>query len=119
MMTVRTKRIYDEKHSTDGKRILVDRIWPRGVSKEDAALDEWLQEIGPSDELRKWFNHDEEKFDEFKKKYRKELQDGDQKASYDELKEIQKNNQTITLLFGAKNEKYNQAIVLKEMLEGK
>lgn len=118
-MTVRTKRIYDKKASSDGHRVLVDRIWPRGMSKEDADLDEWLKEIGPSDELRKWFDHDPDKFEEFSKKYREELQGGNQKASYDKLKEIQKNNSTITLLFGAKDEKHNQAVVLQEMLEGK
>lgn len=118
-MGVQIRRIYDDKKTTDGQRILVDRIWPRGVSKEDAALNEWFKDIGPSDELRKWFNHDDDKFKAFAKEYRKELQDGKQKASYDQLKEIQKQYKTITLLFGAKNEKYNQAVVLKEMLEGK
>src|SRR5699024_8875429 len=117
-MTVRTKRVYDKKASSDGKRILVDRIWPRGVSKEEADLDEWFKDIGPSDELRKWFNHEDDKFPEFAKRYRKELQAGEQKASYDQLKEIQKQYKTITLLFGAKNEKHNQAVVLKDMLEG-
>lgn len=118
-MTVRIKRIYDKKASSDGRRILVDRIWPRGVSKEEADLDEWFKEIGPSDDLRKWFDHDAAKFDKFTDKYRQEFQEGDQKASYDQLKEIQKSNSTITLLYGAKDEKHNQAVVLKDMLEGK
>lgn len=117
-MTVKLKRTYDEAAKNDGKRILVDRIWPRGVSKEAAALDEWFKEIGPSKELRQWFDHDPDKFEEFKEKYRKELQDGEQKAIYDQLKDMQKNNSTITLVFSAKDEENNQAVVLKEMLEG-
>lgn len=116
-MTVQLKRVYEDKANHDGKRILVDRVWPRGISKEKADLYEWLKEIGPSKELRQWFNHDPEKFEAFKKKYKKELQDGEQKASYDKLKAIQKEYKTITLIFAAKDEKYNQAQVLKEMLE--
>lgn len=116
-MTVKLKRIYEDKEESDGKRILVDRLWPRGVSKEDAHLDEWMKEIGPSNELRKWFAHDDEKFDGFKHKYKQELQDGKQKASYDQLKAIQKENKVITLLYSAKNKEYNQAQVLKDMLE--
>lgn len=117
-MAVQMKRIYEDKSADDGKRILVDRIWPRGISKDDADLDEWFKEVAPSKELRQWFNHEEGKFPEFKKKYRKELQDGSQKKAYDQLKEIQKNNEVITLLYGSKNEIHNQAVVLKEMLEG-
>lgn len=116
-MTVKLKRIYEDHAKSDGKRILVDRVWPRGVSKEKANVDEWFKEIGPSKELRQWFNHDADKFDEFKKRYKKELQDGEQKASYDKLKAIQKENNTITLVFSAKDEKHNQAQVLKERLE--
>lgn len=118
-MVVKLKRIYEDAAQNDGKRILVDRIWPRGVSKEKAKLDEWFKEIGPSDDLRKWFNHEDDKFTEFERRYRKELQDGEQKAAYDALKDIQKENKTITLLYGAKNEKHNQAVVLKNMLDGK
>lgn len=117
-MTVKLKRAYDEAVKNDGKRILVDRIWPRGISKEDANLYEWFKEIGPSKELRQWFDHDPDKFEEFKEKYHKELQDGDQKASYDALKKIQKEHSTITLVYAAKDEQNNQAVVLKEMLEG-
>lgn len=117
-MTVKLKRAYEKATTNDGKRILVDRIWPRGVSKEDAALDEWFKEIGPSKELRQWFNHDPDKFEEFKKKYHEELQDGEQKASYDKLKAMQKENNTITLVYAAKDEQHNQAQVLKEMLNG-
>lgn len=117
LMTVKLKRIYDDYAKNDGKRILVDRVWPRGVSKENAKLDEWFKEIGPSKELRQWFNHDADKFDEFKKKYKEELQDGEQKANYDKLKAMQKENSTITLVFSAKDEENNQAQVLKEMLE--
>lgn len=116
-MTVKLKRVYEESAKNDGKRILVDRIWPRGVSKEKADLYEWFKEIGPSKELRQWFNHDPSKFDEFKRKYKKELQDGEQKASYDKLKSIQKENSIITLVYAAKDEENNQAQVLKEMLE--
>lgn len=116
-MTVKLKRAYDKAAKNDGKRILVDRVWPRGVSKEDADLYEWLKEVGPSKHLRQWFDHDPEKFEDFKKKYHKELQDGEQKASYDKLKEIQKEYKTITLVYAAKDEENNQAQVLKEMLE--
>src|SRR5699024_2258605 len=116
-MTVKLKRAYDKAAKNDGQRILVDRVWPRGVSKEDADLYEWLKEVGPSKDLRQWFNHDPEKFEDFKNKYHKELQDGEQKASYDKLKEIQKEYKTITLVYAAKDEKNNQAQVLKEMLE--
>lgn len=117
-MAVKLKRVYDAASNNDGKRILVDRVWPRGVSKEKANLYEWFKEIGLSKELRQWFNHDAEKFDEFEKKYREELQNGEQKAAYDKLKEIQKEYSTITLVFSAKDEKNNQAQVLKAMLEG-
>lgn len=117
-MTVKLKRAYDDAAKNDGKRILVDRIWPRGVSKEDANLYEWLKDVGPSKELRQWFDHDPDKFDTFKEKYRKELQNGRQKASYDKLKSIEKENSTITLVYAAKDEENNQAHVLKKMLEG-
>lgn len=116
-MTVQLKRIYEDVAKSDGKRILVDRVWPRGVSKEDAHIDEWFKEIGPTKELRQWFDHDADKFEAFEQKYRKELQDGEQKANYDKLKEIQKKNNKITLVYAAKDTKHNQAQVLKEMLE--
>lgn len=116
-MTVQLKRIYEADEKDDGKRILVDRVWPRGVSKEDANLDEWFKEIGPSKDLRQWFGHDPDKFVAFKEKYKKELQEGKQKADYDKLKEMEKESNTITLVFSAKDKEHNQAQVLKEMLE--
>ncbi|MBY5958069.1 DUF488 domain-containing protein [Membranicola marinus] len=114
-MQIKIKRIYDDKGSNDGIRILVDRLWPRGVSKEEANLDEWWKEIAPSDELRKWFDHDEDKWAEFKKKYKKELDDlsSELTKKLDEL-DLRK---TIVLLYGAKDENHNQAAVLKEYLE--
>lgn len=113
-MEIKTKRIYDDPSKDDGYRILIDRIWPRGVSKEDAKLDDWNKDIAPSDKLRKWFDHDPAKFDEFTKKYHKEL---DNKK--EELTEIQKKakEQTITLLYGAKDREHNQAIVLQNVLK--
>src|SRR5690625_1085929 len=87
-MTIKTKRAYDVAATKDGQRILVDRIWPRGVSKEEAKVHEWLKSIGPSHELRKWFNHDEEKYDTFKEEYKQELKSGEQKEALDKLKEI-------------------------------
>lgn len=118
-MTIKLKRAYDSAERSDGKRILVDRLWPRGVSKEKANLYKWMKELGPSHELRKWFGHDPDKFSEFRQKYRSELQTGEQKACYDELEEIYKKSDTITLIFAARNVEHNHVQVLKEMLEGK
>ncbi|TDM16843.1 DUF488 family protein [Macrococcoides canis] len=105
-------RIYDED-IPKGKRVLVDRVWPRGISKEDADLDEWLKDIAPSSDLRKWFNHDPDKFSDFKKKYKDELKDNDA------VKELKDMKGTIVLLYGAKDEKHNHAVVLKEFMEDK
>jgi uncharacterized protein YeaO (DUF488 family) len=117
-MAIKVKRIYEAASRDDGIRILVDRLWPRGVSKEEAKLDGWLKEISPSTELRKWFNHDSSKFKQFKEKYKAELQDDKHLDAFKKLKNIVKDSeQQITLLFSAKNEKENQAIVLKEILD--
>ncbi|ASK62019.1 hypothetical protein CFK37_07525 [Virgibacillus phasianinus] len=117
-MPVQMKRIYEDQEDSDGIRVLVDRVWPRGMSKEDAKLDHWIKEVGPSSDLRKWFGHDPDKFNEFKQKYKKELEDGDQHKALEELKEItKKHNKNVTILYASKEEKYNQASVLKEILD--
>lgn len=116
MKTIQIKRIYDDPSESDGYRILVDRIWPRGVSKEEAKLDEWNKDLAPSTELRKWFDHDPDKFEDFSKEYKKELE-----YNKDELKALHDmaKSKTVTLLYGAKDVKYNQAVVLKEVLDEK
>ncbi|PKP13340.1 MAG: DUF488 domain-containing protein [Bacteroidetes bacterium HGW-Bacteroidetes-3] len=113
MHTIIINRIYDEPSSNDGYRILVDRLWPCGISKKDANLDEWNKEIAPSTALRKWFNHKEERFDGFAQRYREEL--SDKVAELSRLRAIAKMND-LTLLYGAKNTKINQAIVLRDVL---
>lgn len=116
-MSVKIKRIYETPAADDGIRILVDRLWPRGVTKKKAKLDFWLKEIGPSHELRKWFNHDQAKFPVFKKKYQEELTNGEQYQALQQLKEIVNNkDQHVTLLFASKEENYNHVVVLKEVL---
>lgn len=118
MMSVQLKRIYEDVSKQDGKRVLVDGIWPRGVSKEDAQLDEWLKSIAPSSDLRKWFSHDPDKFQEFKKSYKKEIENKDDKQeAYQQLREWV-NQGKVTLIFATKEENYNHAVVLKEMLHG-
>jgi uncharacterized protein YeaO (DUF488 family) len=110
---VRIKRIYDPPAPEDGKRILVDRLWPRGLSKDAARIDEWLKEIAPSDELRKWFGHDPARWEEFRKRYRGELK------AHDELLNRLRDETlkgTVTFLFAAKDTEQNNAAVLKEML---
>ncbi|EDK72229.1 protein of unknown function DUF488 [candidate division TM7 genomosp. GTL1] len=111
-MTVTTKRIYEPYAKKDGLRIFVDRLWARGLSKEDAHVDIWLKDIAPSDGLRKWFGHDPEKWQEFKKRYKAELKTNE---ALIELKKYAR-KQNITLLYGAKDERHNQAVVLKELL---
>lgn len=113
MYPIAIKRIYEEASDDDGYRILVDRIWPRGISKEVAKLDEWNKDIAPSATLRKWFDHKEERFEEFASKYKEEL-----KQQIKELDKIRKTAeiQKVTLLYGAKNTLINQAVVLKDIL---
>ncbi len=115
MGEIRTKRVYDAPAKADGFRVLVDRVWPRGVSKEKAAVDLWMKEIGPSTDLRKWFGHDPARWDEFRKRYRDELAaKGD---LLDELRAHAKKGR-LTLVYSAKDETHNQAVVIREVLEG-
>jgi uncharacterized protein YeaO (DUF488 family) len=108
------KRVYDPVSQADGKRILVDRLWPRGLSKEKAGLDEWMKDIAPSDELRKWFSHDPSKWQKFKNRYKKELKN---KAELIEKLKEETQKGKVTLLFSAKDSAHNNAIVLKEVLD--
>jgi len=109
------KRVYDEPLEEDGFRILVDRLWPRGMSKEKAKLDLWMKDVAPSDKLRHWYSHDPEKWEEFKKKYNKELSAKDELLN--EIILIEKEKGVVTFLFSARETDLNNAVALKEMLE--
>ncbi len=113
---LKMKRIYEDVEKHDHFRVLVDRIWPRGVSKEDAQLDEWKKGIAPSDKVRKSYDHDPDKFDEFKKDYLNELKNNKDSDDFVDLikKQLKKGN--VTLLYGAKDKNHNQAIVLMDYL---
>ena len=112
---VQVRRIYDEAQKSDGTRILVDRVWPRGVSKDKAELDEWVKDVAPSTELRKWYSHDPEKFDEFARRFREELQSDDAAQALDELGELAQKG-TLTLLTASKRDDISQATVLAGIL---
>ncbi|QMT61091.1 DUF488 domain-containing protein [Legionella sp. PC997] len=116
MHEIKIKRIYEQADSSDGYRILVDRLWPRGVNKEKAAIDLWLKEIAPSNELRQWFHHQPEKWQEFKKRYTGELAEKQEQLTKITTKA---EHQTVTLLYSAKNEKFNNAIALLELIKNK
>lgn len=113
-MAIKLKRVYDPPAASDGHRVLVDRLWPRGLKKTAAKVDEWLRDIAPSNELRKWFGHDVDRWPEFKKRYSAEL-----KASGEVLRDLAKKakKQTVTLLFGAKDDEHNNAVVLRDYLK--
>ena len=112
-MALQLKRAYDPPAKTDGVRILVDRLWPRGVAKASAKIDHWLKDIAPSTALRKWFGHDPAKWAEFKKRYRREL-----KANPQAVAELRKliRKETATLVYAAKDEEHNHAVALQEYL---
>jgi len=112
-MQIATKRIYVPSDSKDGYRVLVDRLWPRGIKKDAAEIDVWLKDVAPSSDLRVWFGHDPKKWNEFKKRYKEELKDN---VSWSELQALAKTKTKITLLYGAKDEEHNQAVVLAEWL---
>jgi len=112
---IQLKRVYEKPSRQDGLRILVDRLWPRGLSKARAAVDFWMKDLAPTTELRKWFAHDPAKWKAFQARYRKELRD-----KKDDLRQLRQEGkkQTVTLLYGARDEQHNEAIVLKQVIEG-
>jgi len=110
---IKIKRVYDSPEPEDGKRILIDRLWPRGIKKEKLKMDEWLREIAPSDTLRKWFSHDPKKYQEFKKRYAEELED---KSGILERIRSEAKKGKVTILFSAKDPEHNNATVLKGLL---
>ena len=113
-MSIEVKRAYDPPARSDGYRVLVDRIWPRGVTKEDLGVDAWLKDLAPSTDLRKWFGHDPKKWDVFKERYGRELE---QQADALEQLLAQARAGQITLVFGARDTEHNNAVALKEHLE--
>lgn len=113
---IRLKRAYEPPNSADGVRVLVDRIWPRGLGKNEIRIDRWLKELGPSNELRKFFGHDSAKWPEFLIRYRRELQSAANRARLEELAAIAREG-TLTLVYSARDTEHNQAVVIKEALE--
>ena len=115
-MNVALKRVYNEPAESDGTRILVDRLWPRGLTKEKAKIDVWLKEIAPSTELRKWFNHEPNKWPEFKKRYQAEMD-----SNPDAISTLKKHvaDGKVTIVYGAKDEEHNDAVVIKQYLDEK
>jgi uncharacterized protein YeaO (DUF488 family) len=112
-MDVRTKRAYESAAASDGYRVLIDRIWPRGITRKDARLDEWARELAPSTELRRWFAHDPARFAQFRRRYMGELA-----AHKDRLQELRRHARegTVTLVYGARDTEHNDAVVLAEIL---
>ena len=112
---VRTKRVYEQAKKEDGYRVLVDRLWPRGMKKEAARIDQWMKDVAPSDALRKSFHHDAMKWPDFLKKYQAEL--AKKKPCLRESEKLEKEHGTLTLLFGARDPEHNQAVVIAEALK--
>ncbi len=117
-MTVVLKRVYEEPSPQDGARVLVDRLWPRGLKKEDAALDEWLKDLAPSDELRKWYHAHPLQWSKFRERYLKELSTQAAHAALQKLYDLKEQRPRVTLVYASKNEERNNAVVLKELVEG-
>jgi uncharacterized protein YeaO (DUF488 family) len=111
---LKIKRVYDAPAGADGERVLVDRLWPRGLTKEKAKVAEWAKDLAPSDELRKWFHHEERLWGDFEKRYKAELKKNDAAEAFCEA---HRGVKVITLVYSARDEEHNQAIVLREYLE--
>ena len=117
-MSVEIKRIYAKPARTDGTRVLVDRLWPRGLSKDDAALNAWLRELAPSNELRQWFHASPDAWTTFRRKYLKELARPEAAADLSQLYQFAARGKKLTLLFASQNEERNNAVVLRDLLDG-
>jgi uncharacterized protein YeaO (DUF488 family) len=114
MVNLKIKRVYDAPSDADGYRVLVDRLWPRGMSKNDLKVDVWLRDVAPSDELRKWFGHDPAKWEEFRSKYTQELNSN---REFEKLLDLVREKERVTLVYSARDTEHNQAVVLKELIE--
>ncbi|GBD25037.1 hypothetical protein HRbin30_00351 [bacterium HR30] len=114
MGEIRLKRVYEPPEEEDGLRVLVDRLWPRGLNKDKTRIDFWFKEIAPSEELRRWFGHDPARFPLFKKRYEQELREN--AAAVGRLLELVRGNPVVTLLYGARDRERNQAVVIREFL---
>ncbi len=114
---IKIRRVYDPQEPGEGFRILIDRLWPRGISGEKASWDEWMKEIAPSNELRKWYNHDPAKWDEFRKKYRQEL--ASRQDELKKLKQLEEKHHILTLLYSSKEREINNAVALRDFLTEK
>ncbi|MGB9003171.1 MAG: DUF488 family protein [Nitrosotalea sp.] len=112
---IKIKRVYESPSKEDGFRILIDRLWPRGLSKESTQIDSWLKDIAPSDNLRKWFSHDPKKWIEFKKRYSEELKE--KKDIISKIKLLEKEKKRITFLYSAKDKEHNNAVFLQEYMQ--
>jgi uncharacterized protein YeaO (DUF488 family) len=112
---LKVKRIYDAAEPSDGNRVLVDRIWPRGMSKHKAKVDLWMKDIAPSDALRKWYGHDPERWPEFQRRYHQELRNEPELTK--QIKQLERKYHTITLVFSARDERHNQAVALLTFLK--
>ena len=117
MATVRARRVYEEPARDDGARVLVDRIWPRGMTKERAALDEWCKDVAPSTELRKWYAHDPDRFDDFRRRYQTELTNPERAEALEHLRGLAK-SRPLTLLTATKDVDISEAAVLADLLSG-
>jgi uncharacterized protein YeaO (DUF488 family) len=117
-MPVAVKRVYESVSHSDGARILVDRLWPRGLRKAEVALDDWLRDLAPSDSLRKWFHAQPERWALFRKRYLKELAGPEAEKDLQKLYTLARKKKRLTLLYASKNEKHNNAVVLKDLLDG-
>jgi uncharacterized protein YeaO (DUF488 family) len=112
---LRIKRVYEKKLASDGKRIYVDRLWPRGLTKEEAAIDEWLKEISPSDDLRRWFGHEPGRYEEFRGRYLKELDNPEKQAQLKRIAAMAEQTD-VTLVYSAKDSEHNNAVVLADLI---
>jgi uncharacterized protein YeaO (DUF488 family) len=113
--TISYRRVYEEREPQDGRRVLVDRVWPRGIRKDDGRYDEWLRDAAPSAELRKWYGHDPDRFAEFRRRYRAELRSADHAEAVDRLRDLA-GREPLTLLTATKDPSHSQAAVLAEWL---
>lgn len=117
-LMIAIKRAYEPAVRGDGVRVLVDRLWPRGLKKETAHFSRWMKELGPSDQLRRWFRHDPKRWEEFRRRYRIELQSAEVQSALDDLVAIAAGGK-LTLVYGARDQRHNQAVVLKEVLDSR